>query len=56
MPQEDWLRGLTDNELKAIVEEAGERAEFLDAPTRTLINDELRRRKMPLLGFGKSRM
>ena len=56
MSQEDWLRNLTDAELDLVVKELEWRAECFEQKTRTLINDELRRRKMPLVGFGRSRM
>jgi hypothetical protein len=55
MNQQEWLRHLSDAELTALVEEVQERAEQFSAQTRSLINDELRRRKMPVIGVGKSR-
>lgn len=51
----DWLKDHTDEELLVIVREMEARAEQFDTPTRSLINDELRRRKLPTVGFGKSR-
>lgn len=51
----DWLAGMTDDELLAVARELEARAEQFDAGTRLLVNDELRKRKMPLLGFGTSR-
>jgi hypothetical protein len=53
--QSDWLRALADHELAALVIELEERAEQFSASTRQAVNDELRRRKMPLIGAGKSR-
>jgi len=51
----EWLRVMKDNELTALAKELEERAEQFDAATRQMVNDELRRRKMPTLGFGRSR-
>lgn len=51
----DWLRGMADDELLALVRELEHRAECFEAATRQLVNDELRRRKLPLIGFGTSR-
>lgn len=51
----DWLRDMTDAELDVLAEELEGRAEQFDAGTRLLVNDELRRRGKPLLGFGTSR-
>jgi hypothetical protein len=53
--QDQWLRGHTDAELLAIAAELEERAEQFSAATRQIMNDELRRRKLPLIGAGKSR-
>lgn len=55
MTMADWLRGHTDAELLAIAGELQERAEQFDARARQAVNDELRRRKMPLVGVGRSR-
>lgn len=55
MSQADWLRELTDTELVAVAGELQERAEEFDAKTRMLLNDELRRRRMPVIGVGRSR-
>lgn len=55
MSQDDWLRRLTDAELAAVVSELEERAEQFSMTTRQQVNDELRRRRMPVLGVGKSR-
>jgi len=55
MAQEDWIRQHTDEELLSIARELEMRAEQFDAKTRQIVNDELRRRHMPLLGFGTSR-
>jgi ribosomal protein L29 len=52
---EDRLRDLSDAELVALVVELEERAEQFDARTRLRVNDELRRRRLPLIGFGRSR-
>ncbi len=52
---EDWLREMSDSELDGIVHELEARAEQFDAKTRLQVNDELRRRKKPLIGFGTSR-
>lgn len=51
----DWLREMTDIELVAVVQELQERAECFDANCRSLINDELRRRKLPVVSYGTSR-
>lgn len=51
----DWLRGHTDAELLAIAADMEARAEQFDSGTRQLLNDELRRRKLPIIGFGTSR-
>jgi hypothetical protein len=51
----DWLRSHTDEELLAIAADLQERAECFDAGTRLLVNDELRRRKLPTIGVGTSR-
>lgn len=56
MSREDvTLRHHTDEELLDIARELEARAEQFDAKTRQVINDELRRRKLPLIGFGTSR-
>jgi hypothetical protein len=55
MSQESWLRQLTNTELAALVAELEERAEQFSMSTRAAVNDELRRRKMPLVGAGRSR-
>lgn len=51
----DRLRYLTDSELAAVVQELEERAEQFSMQARQQVNDELRRRKWPLVGTGKSR-
>lgn len=51
----DWLRKLSDAELAAVVAELEGRAEQFSADVRVQVNDELRRRRMPLIGFGRSR-
>lgn len=51
----DHLRHLTDQELDALVDELVSRSEEFDAAVRLQVNDELRRRKKPLIGFGRSR-
>jgi hypothetical protein len=55
MSQEDRLRTMSDDELAVVVAELQARAEEFDSKARSLVNDELRRRKMPLVGFGRSR-
>lgn len=45
----------TDDELLAIAAELEARAEQFDANTRMQVNDELRRRRLPLIGTGTSR-
>jgi len=55
MTPADWLRSHTDAELLAVAGELQERAEQFDARTRQAVNDELRRRKLPLAGVGRSR-
>lgn len=49
MSAEAWLREMTDAELLAVVAELEERQEQFDTKTRSLFNDELRRRRMPLV-------
>ena len=51
----DWLRDHTDEEILAIAHEMEMRPEQFDSQARQVMNAELRRRKLPLLGFGKSR-
>lgn len=51
----EWLVDMTDDELKVIARELEARAEQFSPETRLLVNDELRRRKMPVLGTGVSR-
>jgi hypothetical protein len=53
--QSDWLRVMADHELAALVTELEARAEQFSAQTRQEVNDELRRRKMPLIGAGQAR-
>jgi len=48
MPVDDWLRSMTDAELKALEEELEERAEQFDARTKQQVFDELQRRRLPL--------
>lgn len=55
MSADEWLRGLSDTELQVIVSELEHRAEQFSMSTRQQVNDELRRRKWPLIGAGKSR-
>lgn len=49
------LRDHTDAELLAIAGEMQERAEQFSAEARLQVNDELRRRKLPVIGVGTSR-
>lgn len=51
----DWLRDHTDEELLEIAREMQARAEQFDGNARQLVNDELRRRKLPTIGYGTSR-
>lgn len=51
----DWLKKHTDKELLNIALEMHERAEQFSSEARQVMNDELRRRKLPLIGFGTSR-
>lgn len=51
----DWLKKHTDEELLAIAHEMEMRAEQFNSEARMVMNDELRRRKLPILGFGTSR-
>lgn len=46
----DYLRELTDAELQAVAKEMDERHEQFTATVRQQINDEFRRRKLPLKG------
>lgn len=55
MSSEAYLRSLTDEELAVVVAELEARAEQFDAKVRLQVNDELRRRHLPLIGFGKAR-
>jgi hypothetical protein len=43
------LRTFTDDELRAVVAELEERTEQFDAKVRQQVNDELRRRRLPLV-------
>jgi hypothetical protein len=52
---EERLRGMTNAELLELATELESRAEQFSADVRMQVNDELRRRKLPLVGFGKSR-
>jgi hypothetical protein len=47
MAQDAWLRDMTDQELAVLASEVEERE--ADPKTRQLVNDELRRRKLPPL-------
>ena len=51
----DWLKDHTDAELLAIAADLEARYEQFDAATRQMVNDELRRRRLPLIGSGLSR-
>jgi hypothetical protein len=51
----DWLRGHTDEEIQAIAHEMYERAEQFSPEARSLLNDELRRRKLPIVEIGTSK-
>lgn len=51
----DWLADHTDDEVLAIARDLEARAECFNAATRQLVNDELRKRKLPLIGAGTSR-
>lgn len=53
--QSDRLELMTDAELEAIVEELAERGDQFDAKTRMLVNDELRRRRLPLVDVPRRR-
>ena len=55
MSQAERLAGMTDAELIELASELQERAEQFDAKTRQLVNDELRYRKMAVIGVGRSR-
>lgn len=55
MTQETWLRSLSDADLLAVAGELQERAEQFSATARMRVNDELRRRKLPVVGTGRSR-
>lgn len=52
---QDWLKEHSDEELLEIAREMEARAEQFNSQARQIMNDELRRRRLPLLGFGKSR-
>lgn len=47
MSAENWLRNLSDRELRAVAAELEDRAEQFDSKVRAQVNDELRRRRMP---------
>lgn len=49
----DRLRPLSDLELEGLVAELEERGEQFDASLRQKVNDELRRRRMRLVGQRK---
>lgn len=51
----EWLRDLSNRELTVLATELEARAEQFDSDTRSKVNDELRRRKLPLIGTGVSR-
>ena len=51
----EWLREHTDDEILAIAADMEKRSECFDASARQAMNDELRRRKLPTLGYGTSR-
>lgn len=51
----DSLRDYTDDELQVLVKELEARAEQFSSQVRQEMNDELRRRGLPLIGFGTSR-
>ena len=51
----DWLKDHTDEELLMLAREMEVRAEQFDSGARQLMNDELRRRKLPIIGYGGSR-
>lgn len=51
----EWLREHTDDEILAIAADMEKRAECFDASARQAMNDELRRRKLPTIGYGTSR-
>ena len=51
----EWLRKHTDEELIALRNEMEARAEQFDSQARQLLNDELRRRRIPIVEIGKSR-
>ncbi len=51
----DWLREHTDAELLALAAEMEARSEVFTNDARLLLNDELRRRHLPVVGYGKSR-
>lgn len=44
----DYLRSLTDEELQAVATELRERHEQFGSQVRMQVNDEFRRRKLPL--------
>lgn len=51
----DWLRHHSDEELLLLAAEMEARAEQFSPEARSVMNDELRRRRLPILGFGTSR-
>lgn len=53
--KQEWLKDHTDKEVLEIAHDMESRAEYFSAEARVIMNDELRRRKLPLLGYGKSR-
>lgn len=53
MSPADHLRDMTDAELAAVVAELEERAEQFSAKVRSQVNDELRRRRLPVLAQRK---
>lgn len=51
----DWLREHTDEELLVLAREMYDRREAMDSGVLSVLNDELRRRKLPPVGPGESR-
>jgi hypothetical protein len=52
MSAEEWLRSMSDEELRATVMDFNERCELFDTKVRSQLNDELRRRGMEtVLGY-----
>ncbi len=51
----DWLRDHTDAELLTLAREMEARAEEFTNDARLVLNDELRRRRLTVVSYGRAR-